>query len=96
MKNVTDEINNFRLSPDNNLRFNSDNNLRLYAWAPRHEVVYLQSILDAYEGLVRVRTEKHNGDQSLLLFLVQPSQLDELKDLLRHLSLELSEPINLI
>jgi hypothetical protein len=62
---------------------------RLYAWVSRSEVVYLQAIFDAYEGWGRVRTERHEGDRSLLLFLVTSSQKSNALDLLRQISTEI-------
>ena len=40
------------------------NNLRLYYWVPRSEVVYIQAVMDAYEGLARLRTERHDGEDA--------------------------------
>ena len=85
-------------------------NERIYAWVPRTEVVFLQAVIDAYEGLARVRTERHESssqgkdpstvdkdkDRSLLLFLLQPSRKEEFLDLLHHLSDELSAPVILV
>lgn len=61
-----------------------------YLWVPRSEVVYIQAIVDASEGLARVRTERHEGDRSLLMFMVQPSRYEELLGLLRHMESEVS------
>ena len=68
----------------------SNSDLRIYAWAPRSEVVYIQAVIDAYEGLARVRTERHEGDKSLILFMSQESQREQLFDILQHLNSEIS------
>jgi hypothetical protein len=67
-----------------------------YAWVTRADVVMIQAITDAYEGIARIRTERHDGDRSLLMFMTQPTQEEELLDLLRHLQDELSTRIDLI
>lgn len=59
---------------------------RQYAWVPRSEVAWLQAIIDAQEGLARIRTEKHEDNRSLLVFLIPPSRLQEFDDLMHHLS----------
>ncbi len=69
---------------------------RVYVWAPRSEVVYLQAVIDAYEGLARVRTERHEGDRSLLLLLSPPSRKAELHDFLRHIKEELNGPLEIL
>lgn len=60
-----------------------------YMWAPRSEVVFLQAILDAYEGLARVRTERHDNNRSLLMFMIPTSRLTEFDDFLRHFKEEI-------
>lgn len=68
--------------------FGSHTNLRLYYWVPREEVAFIQSVIDAYEGLARLRTERHQGDRSLLMCLVQESRSQEFCDVMRHLQNE--------
>lgn len=86
------------LSPPQLLGFGEDTSHRIYAWAPRSEVVYLQAVFDAYEGVGRIRTERHDEsrDRSLLLILCTPSNYSTALDLLRHLSTELSSPIEIV
>lgn len=69
---------------------------RLYARAPRSEVNYIQAIVDAHEGLARIRTERQDGDSSLLLFMVEDTREPELRQLLTALSLELTRPVEFI
>jgi hypothetical protein len=64
-------------------------NLRLYYWVPRTEVAFIQSVIDAYEGLARLRTERHEGERSLLMCLVQESREKEFRDVMRHLQNEI-------
>jgi len=73
-------------------------NLRIYAWVTRSEVAYLQAIIDAYEGIGRVRTEKHDlaTNRSLLLFLVPPSRRSEFENLLKDLALQVAGGIEFI
>ena len=66
---------------------------RIYKWVPRKELAYLQSVIDAHEGLTRIRTEKHEGDRSLVLFMVSPSQEDKFNDFMRYIEKEVSGPI---
>ncbi|MBN8555546.1 MAG: DUF4911 domain-containing protein [Deltaproteobacteria bacterium] len=68
----------------------------LYAWVDRSEVVYLQAILDAYDGLARIRTERHDKNRSLLMFMVSESRQEELHDFLRHIQKEISGSIESI
>lgn len=67
-----------------------------YAWVPRSEVVYIQAVTDAYEGLARIRTERHDGDRSLLMFMMSKSREEEFLDFLRHFQNEISGRIDLI
>lgn len=64
-------------------------NLRLYYWVPREEVAFIQSIVDAYEGLARLRTERHEGERSLLMCLVQESRAQEFRDVMHYLQEEI-------
>jgi len=70
--------------------------IRLYAWAPRSEVAFIQAIFDAHEGLGRIRTERHDGDKSLLLFLCTPTQKETVLSFLRHISEEVSQPLEIV
>lgn len=67
-----------------------------YAWVERSKVNEIQAITDAYEGLARIRTERHEDEKSLLMFLTNADQEAELLDLLRYLEKELSTRIDLI
>lgn len=67
--------------------------LRLYYWVPRSEVVYLQAVLDAYEGLCRVRTERHENERSLIVCLTPSSRASELVEMMQMLSSEISGPL---
>ena len=77
----------------NNLPSPNKEILRLYAWVPRSEVNYIQASLDGYDGLARLRTERHQNDRSLLLFMVPPSRKIEFDDFLRQMTKDLSGPI---
>jgi hypothetical protein len=68
---------------------NSARTILHYAWVPRSEVVYLQAVVDAYEGLTRIRTERHDKNRSLLMFMVPASRLPEFHDFLRHIKNEI-------
>ncbi|MDB5036858.1 MAG: hypothetical protein JWQ35_386 [Bacteriovoracaceae bacterium] len=63
-------------------------NLRIYFWVPRSEVVFIQAVIDAYEGLARIRTERHQVDRSLIMCLVQESRVTEFHDVMRNLTSE--------
>ncbi len=69
---------------------------RLYVWSPRSEVAFIQAIFDAYEGVGRIRTERHENDRSLLLVLTSPSQKDFALDLLRQIEKEITGQINFV
>lgn len=58
---------------------------RLYLWLERKEVVFFQSIIEAYEGLARVRTERHLGSSSLIVVLYSSTREDEVYHAVRHL-----------
>ena len=74
----------------------SAESIRLYAWAPRSEVVYIQAVFDAQEGLGRIRTERHDGERSLLLFLCTPEQKEAVLSFLRHICEEISQPLEIV
>lgn len=69
---------------------------RIYAWVPRSEVVYLQAVFDAYEGLGRIRTEKHSNDRSMILIMTTSEQEIHVRDFLRHLQNEMSGQIEFV
>jgi len=68
-------------------------NHRLYFWVPRSEVVFIQAVTDAYEGLARIRTERHENERSLIMCLVQETRRAEFIDVLQHLEKEVSGAI---
>lgn len=71
--------------------------MRIYFWMPRSEVVYFQAIFDAYEGMGRVRTERHDArDRSLVLILTTPSQEKNVRDFLRHFETEIHGQIEFV
>lgn len=72
------------------MKLTNHENKRFYFWVPRSEVVVLQAILDAYEGLVRIRTERHEADRSLIMCLVQESRASEFLDVMHHLKDEIN------
>ena len=78
----------------------TDRTLRKYYWVPRSDLAFLQAVLDGHEGLGRMRTEKHDGEKSLILVMVSEKQLPELErmfsDLLRHDTIEIQEAISSI
>jgi hypothetical protein len=74
----------------------STESIRLYVWAPRSEVVFIQAVFDAHEGLGRIRTERHDNDRSLLLFLCTPDQKESVLSFLRHISEEVSQPLEIV
>lgn len=74
-----------------------DQSVRIYFWMSRSEVVFLQAVLDAYEGLGRVRTERHDDkDRSLLLIITTISQESIVRDFLRHFESEIEGQIEFV
>jgi hypothetical protein len=69
---------------------------RHYIWAPRKELAFIQSLVDAYEGVTRIRTEKHDGDRSMLLFMVPPSQRSNFDDFVRQIRGEIQGPLDIV
>jgi len=69
---------------------------KIYAWVPRSEVVYLQAIFDAHEGLGRIRTEKHADDRSMILVMTTPDQEAAARDFLRQIQPEISGQIDFV
>ncbi len=67
---------------------NAEKTVMKYYWVPRDEVVYLQAVIDAYEGLARIRTERHQDNRSLILCMVPEARQSELIDVMHHLSRE--------
>ena len=88
MQSFTENLPNLEISPKKTI-------LR-YAWVGRSEVVYLQAVLDAYDGLARIRTERHDKNRSLLMFMVSESRQMEFDDFLRHIQKEISGSIESI
>ena len=75
----------------------STDQLRFYAWIPRQTAVLLQALIDAHEGVARIRTERHDrNNRSLLLFMVHRSRVKEWNDLCCHLQQELDLPMEFI
>ena len=69
---------------------------RHYVWAPRKELAFIQSLVDAYDGITRIRTEKNEGERSMLLFMVPPSQRSNFDDFLRQLKEEIKGSIDIV
>ena len=59
-------------------------------------MVYIQAVIDAYDGLARLRTEKHDGNRSLVLVMTSESQKAQLLDALQHLRGEITGDIEII
>ncbi len=75
----------------------NDSANRIYAWVPRSEVVYLQAIFDAYEGLGRIRTERHSDDgRSMILVMTTPEQNESARDFLRQIQNEMNGQIEFV
>lgn len=58
---------------------------RRYLWVPRSDIAFLQSNLEAEDGLARIRTERHDDQRSLILLMYSSSREAELFDYLRYL-----------
>jgi hypothetical protein len=58
---------------------------RLYLWIKHEDIAFFQSNLEAEEGLARIRTEKKEGNESLIVLLYMASREEELKIVLKAL-----------
>jgi len=61
-----------------------DNSVRIYVKVPNSKIVFLQALIDSYEGLARVRTETRGLHSSLVLLMTMESQMKDVYGFLRH------------
>lgn len=69
---------------------------RVYLWIPSKEVVFFQSLLDAQEGLARCRTERSEGEKSLLLVMMPDTQRQEFSDFARQFQQEYGITLDIV
>lgn len=60
----------------------------VYFYVPRHQIVYLQSIIELYEGLATLRTI--NIKKNLMCLITTAEQVNHTKEMLSNVSSEIN------
>jgi len=61
---------------------------RLYFWLPRSEIAFFQSIMDSFDNIARIRTERNLGERALVVLMYPEVLQQEIDDTLRYYTQE--------
>ncbi|PIR21767.1 MAG: hypothetical protein COV44_11450 [Deltaproteobacteria bacterium CG11_big_fil_rev_8_21_14_0_20_45_16] len=61
---------------------------RLYFWLPRSEIAFFQSIVDSFDNMARIRTERNLGERALVVLMYPDVLQQEINDTMHYYAQE--------